>query len=158
MDISIIKIAGTFNRLKNSFKTSKMYFEGFIEYRSDDITKTFFFFFFFCISAFSIPCIGGAWWKTSTAQIWWESVHGGPEIWPHEYLISHTEISVNWPGSKQLWTMPIYTYFKVIYEPIHVKFGVWGFSSCSTEIWSWKCWNAKKENLMTSHFSTLYAT
>ena len=26
----------------------------------------------------------------------------GPEIWLHEYLISPTEISVNWPGSKQL--------------------------------------------------------
>ena len=44
-----------------------------IEYRSDDVTKN-----FFCISAFWIPCLGGAWWKTSTAQIWWESVHGGP--------------------------------------------------------------------------------
>ena len=42
------------------------------------------------------------------------------------------------------------------HEPIHVKFGVWGFSWCSTEIWLWKRWNAKKENLMTSHFSTLY--
>ena len=31
------------------------------------------------------------------------------------------------------------------HEPIHVKFGVWGFSSCSTEIWSWKCWNAKQQ-------------
>ena len=66
-----------------------------IEYRSNDVTKNF----FFCISAFWIPCIGEAWWKTSTAQIWWESVHGGPEIWPHEYLISPTEIIVNWPGS-----------------------------------------------------------
>ena len=35
----------------------------------------------------------------------------GPEIWPHEYLISPIEISVNWPGSKQLWTRPIYTDF-----------------------------------------------
>ena len=26
----------------------------------------------------------------------------GPEIWLHEYLISSIEISVNWPGSKQL--------------------------------------------------------
>ena len=32
----------------------------------------------FCISSFLIPCISRAWWKTSTAQIWWESVHGGP--------------------------------------------------------------------------------
>ena len=35
----------------------------------------------------------------------------GPEIWPHEYLISPNEISVNWSGSKQLWTRPIYTDF-----------------------------------------------
>ena len=26
----------------------------------------------------------------------------GPQIWPHEYLISPIEISVNWSGSKQL--------------------------------------------------------
>ena len=83
------------------------YSVGLIEYRSDDITKNF----FFLISVFWIPCIGGAWWKTSTAQIGWESVHGGPEIWPHGYLISPIEISVNWPGSKQLWTRPIYIDF-----------------------------------------------
>ena len=35
-------------------------------------------------------------------------------------------------------------------EPIHVKFGACGFSSCSTEIWSQKCWNVKK------NFSTLW--
>ena len=46
-----------------------------IEYRSDDVTKN-----FFCISAFWIPCIGGAWWKTSTAQIWWESVHEAQDM------------------------------------------------------------------------------
>ena len=28
-----------------------------------------------------------------------------------EYLISPIEISVNWPGSEQLWTRPIYTDF-----------------------------------------------
>ena len=35
----------------------------------------------------------------------------GPKIWLHEYLISPIEISVNWSGSKQLWTRPIYTDF-----------------------------------------------
>ena len=40
--------------------------------------KRTFFFFFFCISEFWISCIHGAWWKTPTAQIWWELVHGGP--------------------------------------------------------------------------------
>ena len=89
-----------------------------IEYKSDDVTKN-----FFCISVFWIPCIGGAWWKTSTVQIGWESVHGGPRYGCH--------------------------------EPIHVKFGVWGFFIMF-------CWNivmkmlkCKKENLTMSHFSTL---
>ena len=35
----------------------------------------------------------------------------GPEIWPHEYLISPIEISVNWLGSKQIRARPIYTDF-----------------------------------------------
>ena len=35
----------------------------------------------------------------------------GAQIWLHEYLISPMQISVNWSGSKQLWTRPIYTYF-----------------------------------------------
>ena len=33
------------------------------------------------------------------------------EIWPREYLISSVEISVNWPGFKQLWTGSSYTAF-----------------------------------------------
>ena len=57
--------------------------------RSDDNAKKL----FFCISAFWIPCFGRAWWKISTAQIWWKSVHRDPEIWLHEYLISPIEIS-----------------------------------------------------------------
>ena len=36
----------------------------------------------------------------------------GPEKWPHEYLISPIEINANWPGSKQLWTRPIYNSFQ----------------------------------------------
>ena len=63
----------------------------------------------------------------------------GPEIWPHEYLLSPIEISVNRPGSKQLWTSPIITLISMgliryscghilgHHEPIHVKFGVWRF-------------------------------
>ena len=27
---------------------------------------------------------------------------GARDVWPHEYLLSPIEISVNWPGSKQL--------------------------------------------------------
>ena len=64
-----------------------------------------------------------------------------PKIWLHEYPISPIEISVNWPGSKQL-TRPIYTDFNGLiryswrhisgyHEPIHVKFGVRGFLPCS---------------------------
>ena len=91
----------------------------------------------------------------------------GPEIWPHEYLISPTEISVNWPGSKQLWTRPIYTismgliryscgHISGHHEPIHVKFGVWGFFIMFYWNIVMKMLKCKKENLMTSHLSTLY--
>ena len=77
-----------------------------IEYRSDDITKNFF-------SHFSVLDTMYRWsmMKNIHSQnlvrigSWW------PEIWPHEYLISPTETNVNWPGSKQLWTRPIYTDF-----------------------------------------------
>ena len=60
----------------------------------------------------------------------------GPEIWQHEYLISPTEISVNWPGSKQLYESGQFTLISVgliryscghilgYHEPVHVKFGV----------------------------------
>ena len=41
------------------------------------------------------------------------------------------------------------------HEPIHVKFGGWGFSSRSTGIWSWKCWNAKKQ-IWWHHTSVFY--
>ena len=77
-----------------------------IEYRSDDVTKN-----FYCISVFWIPYISREYkWKTFTAQILWKSVHGGPEIWPHEYLISPIEIGhISGPN-----------------EPIHVNVGVWG--------------------------------
>ena len=33
----------------------------------------------------------------------------GAEIWPHKYLISPIEISVNWHGSYLFGTRPIYT-------------------------------------------------
>ena len=67
------------------------------EYRSHDITQNFFFAFQHFGYHVSVehdekhpqPKFGGN-------RLW------GPEIWPHEYLISSTEIGVNWPGSKQL--------------------------------------------------------
>ena len=131
-------------------------------------SQEFFFFFFFCISAFWIMY----WWSiiknihspNLVGICSWER-----EIWPHEYIISPIEISVNWPGFKQLWTRPIYTRFNgdIIryscshiwghHEPIHVKFGVWwGF--CIMFYWNMimKMLKCKKENLMTSHFSTPY--
>ena len=51
----------------------------------------------------------------------------GSEIWLHEYLISPTEISVNWPGSKQLGTRPIYTAFNGV--------GLNRYSCDSCKIW-----------------------
>ena len=91
----------------------------------------------------------------------------GPEIRPHEYLISPTEISVNWPGSKKLWTRPIYTDFNGANEvfmrpylgpPWTNSCQIWCervFSSCSTEILSWKRWNAKNK-IWWRHASVLY--
>ena len=93
----------------------------------------------------------------------------GPELWPHEYLISPTEISVNWSGSKQLWTRPIYTDFNganwvfmrpYLRPPWTNSCQFWCvrvFSSCSTEILSWKYWNAKKK-IWWRHTSVLYET
>ena len=62
----------------------------------------------------------------------------GPQIWPHEYLISPIEISVNWPhglvpnsyepGQFTLISMGLIRYscghISGHNEPIHVKFGV----------------------------------
>ena len=42
------------------------------------------------------------------------------------------------------------------YEPIHVKFGVWGFFIMFYWNIVMKMLKCKKENLMTSHFSTLW--
>ena len=81
-------------------------------YRSDDITKKTFFF-FFCMSAFWIvPCIQWSMMKNINSPNLVGIGSWGPEIWPHDYLIiSPIEISVNWLGSKQLWTRPIYGWF-----------------------------------------------
>ena len=91
----------------------------------------------------------------------------GAEIWPHEYLISSTEISINWPGSKQLSTgqfTPISVgliryscgHISGHHEPNHVKFGVWGFFIMFSWIWSRKYWNAKKK-IWWCHTSVLYS-
>ena len=81
----------------------------------------------------------------------------GPKVWPQEYLISPIEISVNWSGSKHLWTGPIYTDFnganQVFMRPY---LGPPWTNSC--QIWCVrvihhvllkycheKCWNAKKK-------------
>ena len=77
-----------------------------IEYRSDDVTKE-------LLLDFSVLDTM-YWWsmmKNIHSPNWVGIGSWGPEIWPHEYLISPIEISVNWPGSKQLWTRPIYTDF-----------------------------------------------
>ena len=77
-----------------------------IEYRSDDVTKKLFL-------DFSILDTMCQWsmMKNIHSPNWVGIDSWGPEIWPHEYLISPMEISVNWSGSKQLWTRPIYTDF-----------------------------------------------
>ena len=78
-----------------------------IEYRSNDVTKTLFL-------DFSVLDTMSRW--SMMKNIHSPNLVGigywGPEIWPHEYLLSPIEISVNWPGnSKQLGTRPIYTDF-----------------------------------------------
>ena len=95
------------------------YIKRFIEYRIDDITFFFFFFLHFSI----------VYWWSMMKNIHIPNLVGigswGPEIWLHEYLISPTEISVNWPGSKLI----RYScgHISGHHEPIHVKLGVWGF-------------------------------
>ena len=90
----------------------------------------------------------------------------GPEIWLHEYLISPTEIGVNWLSSKQLWTRPIYMKFNwanlVFMRPY---LGPPWTNSC--QIWCVRVFHhvllkyghenaeMQNENLMTSHFNTL---
>ena len=94
----------------------------------------------------------------------------GPEIWLQEYLICPTEISVNWPGSKQnFMNQANLRWFQWGKLGIHAaisqatinqfmsNFVCEGFSSCSTEIWSWKCWNAKKK-IWWCHTSVLCRT
>ena len=44
------------------------------------------------------------------------------------------------------------------HEPIHIKFGVWGFFIMFYWNIVMKMLKCKKENLMTSHFSTLYSS
>ena len=112
---------------------------------------------FFWISVFWIPCIGGLWWKTSTAQISWESVHGARDmIWPHEHLISPIEIKFKFT----LISMGLIRYscghISDHHEPIHVKFGVWGFFIMFYWSMVTRMLKCKKGNLMTSHFSTLW--
>ena len=98
-----------------------------IEYRSDDITKnktnknkqktnkqTKHFFFFFHFSDLD-TMYRWSMTKNSNRRNLLESVSFGSwgiEIWPHEYLISPIEISVNWPGFKQLWIRPILHWFQ----------------------------------------------
>ena len=69
-----------------------------IEYRGDDITKNFFLIIFFAFQRFGYH-----------VSVEHDEKHPplkfgvvGISSWLHEYLISPIEISVNWPGSKQL--------------------------------------------------------
>ena len=106
-----------------------------IEYRSDDVTKNFFFLHFSLLDTMS------RW--SMMKNIHSPNLVGigswGPEIWPHEYLLSPIEISVNWPGSNSYEPGQLFTLISMgliryscghilgLHEPIHVKFGVWRF-------------------------------
>ena len=84
----------------------------------------------------------------------------GPEIWPHEYLISPIEISVNYePGQFTPISMGLIRYscghISSHHKPSHVKFVVWGFFIMFYWNFVMKMLKCKKENLMTSHFSPL---
>ena len=92
---------------------------------------------------------------------WW------PEIWPYKYLISPIEISVNWPGSKQLWTRPIYTDFTGLiryscshisgpHESIPTKFGLWMFFIMLYRYMVSKTLKCKKSFLWCHCFCTLW--
>ena len=91
----------------------------------------------------------------------------GPEIWPHEYLLSPIEISVNWPGSNSYEPGQLFTLISMgliryscghilgHHEPIHVKFGVWRFFIMLYRYMVMKMLKCKQKFLMTSHFGTL---
>ena len=80
---------------------------------------------------------------------WW------PEKWPHEYLISPTEVSANWPGHTCLESdqFTLISTRLIRYSCGHISgpmnwfppnLGCGCFSSCSTDTWYPKRWNAKK--------------
>ena len=93
----------------------------------------------------------------------------GPEIWLHEYLISHwNQCKLSWVQT--LWTRPftllsmglithLSGHISGPHEPIHVKFGAWGFFIMSywnmvMEVLKYK--NGKKND--DGHTSALYGT
>ena len=92
---------------------------------------------------------------------WW------PKIWPHEYLISPIEISVNWPGSNclepgQLTLISMglirYSCGHILghHEPIPTKFGVWRFFIMLYEIWAKIMKMLKKYFWWRHHVGTLF--
>ena len=133
-----------------------------IEYRSDDVTKNFFL-------HFSVLDTMSRW--SMMKNIHSPNLVGngswGPEIWPHEYLLSPIEISVNWPGSNsyepgQLFTLISMGLIRYLcghilghHEPIHVKFGVWRFFIMLYRNMVMEMLKCKQNFLMTSHFGTL---
>ena len=129
-----------------------------IEYRSDDVTKKLFL-------HFSVLDTMSRW--SMMRNIHSPNLVGigswGPKIWPHKYLLSPIEISVNWPGSKQLFTLISMGLIRYScghifghHEPIHVKFGVWRFFIMLYRNMVIKMLKCKHKFLMTSHFGTLF--
>ena len=68
-----------------------------IEYRNDDITKKLFLYFSVLDTMYQWSMMKNIHSPNFVGIGSW-----GPKIWPHEYLISPIEISVNWLGSKRL--------------------------------------------------------
>ena len=129
-----------------------------IEYRSDDVCHN-----------FSVLDTMYRWsmMKNIHSPNWVGIGSCGPKIWPHEFLISPIEISVNWSGSKQLWTRPIYTDFNganlvfmrpYLGPPWTNSCQIWcvrGFHHVLLKYCHEKCWNAKKK-IWWCHTSVLY--
>ena len=82
----------------------------------------------------------------------------GPEIWPHEYLISHIERCVNWPGSLNVWNQTNF-HAALSWAPINrypQTLGCGGFSSCSTDICGIRNAEMQESFLWRHYFGTLY--
>ena len=116
--------------------------------------------FLFCISAFSWLYFSRTWWKPLTTKFnmkcycSWQ-----PEIWPHEYLISSTEISVNWPGSIKfgLWMFFIMLHQCMVSKTLKCKKSfLWCHRFCTLLLWKklWTLTQSKECQLLSNAYCT----